>query len=558
VDRLKAWTPYLLVTAAAVLVLFPLSVYPTLLHRTPNGPLHWMVLEHLTSFLQGDTTALSHVIAADFPNGRPVRIIGWPFQLMAVPLVPLVGRVAAMNVALLGSLVLSGMLMVRLLRRMGLNASATAVGGLAWVCNPLMVSFLSNGQYENHVGWALPLTVLGLMRTDIRGFLMLAVGLLGAAFSSPYQAVPVAIVVCAVLLFQPKRLLPQIAATLVVVFGCCYFYYSGPQPLPGGECGPTSGAMPLVVAELFGFTGAVDAEMPFKVDRWTTFLAAFEHPVQWAYGLDLNHLNVAPGSGFVGLLPLIGGIVGLWRTWDQSWSKPLVLGGVVCLALALGPQLEIVRGDAVNLPMPADLLSWLPGISQMGTTLRFMSGVAFVLVVGLAFWVQGMAGKPWKIALVVVLVLTEWVFGTVSNVPMAAKAYQAPAGFDALPASGAVMTVPVMAHVSPEAHLWMGAILGRDVVGYCETPIEDYRREFGVVDFAQGGLPPNLETINSDFALMSEQGISYLAFMVVQPGEEQFRQTAAKLTFSLGTPDAVGNGIIGYRTDRSERSIPQK
>ena len=557
-ERLKTWTPYFLVTAAAVLVLFPLSVYPGLLHRTPNGPLHWMVLDHLSSFLQGHTKDLSHVIAADFPNGRPVRIIGWPFQLMAVPLVPLVGRIAAMNVALLVSLVLSGALMVRLLGRMGLNSTATALGGLAWVCNPLMVSFLSNGQYENHVGWALPLAVLGLMRSDTRGFLMLAVGLLGAAFSSPYQAVPAAIIVCAVLLFQPKRLLPQIMATLAVVFGCCYFYYSGPQPLPGGECGPTSGAMPLVVAELFGFTGAIDAEMPFQVDRWSVFLAAFEHPVQWVSDLDLHNLNVAPGSGFVGLLPLIGGIYGLWRTWGQSWSKPLALGAVLCLVLALGPQLEMTRGDPVNLPMPADLLAWLPGISQMGTTLRFMSGVAFALVVGLAFWVHGMGAKRWRIALVFVLVLAEWVFGTVSTVPMAAKAYQAPAGFDALPATGAVMTVPVMERVSPEAHLWMGAILERDVVGYCETPIRSYREQFGVVDFAQGGQPPNRETINSDLALLSEQGISYLAFMVVQPGEEHFRQTVDKLTFMLGTPDGVGNGIIGYRTDRSGRSIPQK
>ena len=89
-NRFKSWLPVLVCAAAAVLVLFPLSVYPTLFHRTPNTPLHLLVLDHLTAFLMGAPAELSHVVAADFPVGRPVRVIGWPFQLMAVPLVPVV------------------------------------------------------------------------------------------------------------------------------------------------------------------------------------------------------------------------------------------------------------------------------------------------------------------------------------------------------------------------------------------------------------------------------------------------------------------------------------
>ena len=135
-NRLRDWIPTLLCAIAAVLVLFPLSVYPTLFHRNPNLPLHLMVLDHLTAYFQGADINLSYVMAADYPNGRPVRVIGWPFQLMAVPLVPVVGRVVALNVALLASVILSGVLMVRLLSRMGLSRSAQVVGGLAWVMNP--------------------------------------------------------------------------------------------------------------------------------------------------------------------------------------------------------------------------------------------------------------------------------------------------------------------------------------------------------------------------------------------------------------------------------------
>ena len=112
------------------------------------------------------------------------------------------------------------------------------------------------------------------------------------------------------------------------------------------------------------------------------------------------------------------------------------------------------------------------------------------------------------------------------------------------------MTVPVRERVSPEAHLWMGAVLERDVVGYCDKSIAVYRQEIGLVDFAQGGMPPDRTTIARDFQALNQQGIGYIAFMVVQPGEAQFKQVAARMQALLGTADAVGDGVIGYRTKR--------
>ena len=509
-----------------------------------------MVLDHLTAYLMGEPLQLSHVVAADFPVGRPVRIIGWPFQLVALPLVPVVGRVVALNVALLISLIASGWLMVRLLAAMGMRQTTQLIGGVAWVMNPLMVSFLANGQYENHVGWALPLALLGMMRGGIRGHTMLALGLLGAAFSSPYQAVPAAIVVASVLWLHKQRQMGLLLGTLGAVFALCYAYYSGPQPTPGGECGPTSGSMPLVVSELLGFTGRLRAEMPFQVDRWTAFREAFAEPVIWSSDLDLHNLVVSPGSGFLGLVPLLGGVFGLWKIRDQPWFKALAVAGLGCLALALGPDLSLVRGETISMPMPGDILGWLPGISQMGTTLRFATGLAFVLVLGLCFFVDAAARNMTRLSLFLCVIFADWIFGTVSTVPMAARSYQLPAGFSALPDDGAVMTVPVRERVSPEAHLWMGAVLERPVVGYCDTSIESYREQYGLVDYAQGGFPPDRTTIARDFHALNQQGIGYIAFMVVEPGEAQFKRVAAQVQALLGTADAVGDGIIGYRTER--------
>ena len=108
-----------------------------------------------------------------------------------------------------------------------------------------------------------------------------------------------------------------------------------------------------------------------------------------------------------------------------------MVAGVGCLALALGPDLSLVRGQQISLPMPADILAWLPGVSQMGTTLRFTTGLAFVLIVGLCFLVEDVAKGRGRAALFGVLIAADWVFGTVSSVPMAARSYQLPSGFSA-------------------------------------------------------------------------------------------------------------------------------
>lgn len=551
-DTVKRWLPVLLCSAAAVLVLFPLSVYPDLFHRTPNTPLHLLVLDHLFMFMRGDVDQLSHVIAADFPTGRPVRIIGWPFQLLALPLVPVMGRVAALNISLLLTVLLSGVLMARLIRNMGLGVAAQTVAATAWVMNPLLVSFLSNGQYENHVGWAFPLVLLGLMRGGLKGNLLVGLGMLGAAFSSPYQAIPVAIVLGAVVLMLYRRSGVGLFATLGVVFLMCYVYFSGPQPTPGGECGPTSGNMPLSLNELFGMTGALQAEMPFQMDRWASFKMAFSEPAVWSRELGANTLLVSPSSGFLGLLPLIAGCVGMWRVRTLPWVKPLCLAAGTCLLFALGPEFSWARGSEVDLPMPADLLSLFPGLDQMGTTLRFMTGVAFVLVVGLAFLVESVAANRRRGfgCIVVVLIVAEWVFGTVPSVPMQTRAFQAPAGFDALPETGAVMGVPIMSTVPPEAHLWNGLVIERPVVGYCKTSILDYRERYGMVNYAQGGILPNSSVIARDFADMHNNGISYLAFLVPSPGEDQFQRSRKRIEAVLGPADAAGDGVIGYRTQR--------
>jgi hypothetical protein len=552
------WLPYLLCIAIGVLVMWPMSVYPSLLHRTPNTPLHMLVLEHLAGFVRGDVGDLSYVIAADFPDGRPVRIIGWPFQLLALPLVSVLGTAGALNTALLLSLMASGLLMVRLLERMSLGVMARAVGAGAWMMNPFLVSFLSNGQYENHVGWAFPLVLLGLMSGGARGGLAIALAIIGAAFSSPYQAIPVALVVLAALPFQ-RRHREAVLAALFFGLLACYLYFSGPQPAPGGECGPTSGTMPAVLIELLGQLDGV--HLPPGQSRGAALVQALTQPVEWTGDLALHRMSVAPTVGFLGWVPLIGGLLGLALYRSHGWARPLALGGLVCWLLALGPDLALQREQVLDLPMPADVLGWMPGISQMGTTVRFLTGTAFTLVIGLALGMDWLAKRlstgGQGGGLVVVLGLSclsligaEWLYGTPSPVPMQAQAYRAPQGFDALPAEGAVLAIPVVGGMPPEAHLWMGVVHGQPVVGYCAEDLDALTERLSLVEYAQGGTLPDPSTVQAELAELADRGISYVAFITVERGADRFDADVRRIQHLLGPADAVGDSVLGYRTAR--------
>jgi hypothetical protein len=556
------WIPHLIVIVLAVMALWPMSVYPGLFHRTPNTPLHLLVLEHLDAYLRGDVYDLAMVVAADWPTGRPVRVIGWPFQLMALPLVGLIGAVPALNLALLLSLILSGVCMVWMLERMGLGVGARAIGGAAWVLNPFLIGFLSNGQYENHVGWAFPLVWIGLARGGLRGGLILALALVAAAFSSPYQAVPVAVILMMALLFQRREDPWGALALLTVAFLACYQYFSGPQPIPGGECGPTSGAMPAVLTDLVrNLSGLPIAP---QMDRWQAWTSSLGDPVYWSKGLHLDDLGVTPSVAFLGFVPLIGGAIGLWTFRDKAWTSPITWGGIICGVLALGGGISINRVTTLDGPMPWDLAALMPGLSEMGTTLRFMTGTVFALVVGLALltdWLSRAARAHGFGHLGVGVILTllstgvgvDWLYGTVSPVPMNGLAMRAPEGFDALPDTGAVMAVPVLEQVPPEAHLWISVVVGRPVVGYCRTDIDQMRQEYRLVDYAQGGKLPDPALARRELEQMAERGILYLAFVVAEPGRDRFGVARQHIARLLGPPDAEGDGVFGYRTERSPR-----
>jgi hypothetical protein len=311
--------------------------------------------------------------------------------------------------------------------------------------------------------------------------------------------------------------------------------------------------------ELLGQTGGL--HIAAGPDRGSALIEALSNPVVWTRDLGLHRMGVTPTVGFLGFIPLIGGLAGLVCFRGHPWAKPLALGGLVCFVLALGPDLVVHRAQILELPMPADLLSILPGISKMGTTVRFLTGTAFVLVVGLALgvewlekWIRGAGGGSGLVmalgALSLLGVGAEWLYGTPSPVPMQANAAHLPQGLDALPESGAVLAIPVQGGMPPEAHLWLGVVHGQPVVGYCAEGLEQMRERLELVDYVQGGPLPDPSAVQAELQALSEQGISYLVFVATEPGADRFRATQGIVQRLLGPPDALGDSLIGYRTAR--------
>jgi hypothetical protein len=70
------------------------------------------------------------------------------------------------------------------------------------------------------------------------------------------------------------------------------------------------------------------------------------------------------------------------------------------------------------------------------------------------------------------------------------------------------------------------------------------------VDYAQGGPLPDPSAATAELQRLSESGVSYVAFLVPDPGRDKFEAAQRRIMHVLGPPDATGDGVFGYRTRR--------
>lgn len=566
--RARAALPWIAGAAAALAVWYPLSVAPARVHLSVNTPLHVYVLEHLRGLLDGGGEALGVLPGLDAPHGFPVRVVAWPVLAAALPWVRGLGGVAALNLGVTASLLASVAAMSLLLGRLGLGPGARAAGAVAWATSPLLCTFLANGQYENHAGFAIPLLAWGVLRGGPVGLLGCAAGLAGAAFSSPYQLVPALLAVAALAgLASPRgRAAPLALAGLASL--ACYAYYAGPGRTPGGSCAPTTGSQPALLSDMLGLgAGAPPPPPPGAPPPGPPPLALGEPPplstlVDPSYPDVVAPFLALPApdaSAYLGIATVAIGVAGLCAARRRPEARALAALAAGSVLLALGDRVGIAPGWSVDLPLPGDLQGLLPGIRQMGTTYRFLTGASFALAVGVALAVEAGAERATAagrhavggaLAVVVAALLVgDWACLGTGGSLVASAAPTRVRVLDAAAETGAVLVVGSPEPMSPEKHRMLGLLHGRPVVDFCTARPEAWAARHPALAAGWGvGVDP--AAARADLATLADEGVGYVV-VVPNPWDRGDRtRIERRVADVLGPPDAQGDGLLGYRTVR--------
>ncbi len=412
----------------ALLLRWPLSLFPDALPHDPNSALH--------SVMAADLAAHGHpgrLFALDFPEGVPVRRVAWPLLLLALPFQAVLAPVPALNLALVLLLAAQVVGVFFLARAEGARGPARAALALGAALAPTTLLFLGNGQPENVVFFPILLAGWGARRGGPRGLLLCALGLSLAAWSSPYQAVVAGAFALAGATSRggepccrccwSRRCAPCRSASTRQPGGRGARGGPGPHPARGRRP-PRAGQLERAAhpgTRPGHGAGAAGWQAPDR--RWPR----------------------SPATGaYLGLALVVGGGLGLWTGRKDPSVRAIAGAGATCLLLALGSSLHLSPSADTGLPLPWLLVGKLPGLKQMGATMRFLTGVELALALGVARLVGRHRGR---LALLTLALLVDALLLSPGRWPVAGSAAGCRPG--AGPARGAH---PAVAGHSPAVH----------------------------------------------------------------------------------------------------------
>lgn len=430
---------------AALLLRWPVGLYVDALPHDPNTALHAVAAADL--WATGDPL---HLYSLDWPDRVPVRFIGWPLLAVAAPLTAALDPISALNIALTVVLVVQAGGVAELLHQSGADRAGRLAGALGALLAPLGALFLGNGQPENVVFLPILLAGVAAWRGWTGG---LAIGLLLAASSSPYQGLVAGVFALAGGLVGGRRRL-AVAALVGALCAAPVALYFGSQAAdaPGADLTRTRPA-------------SADKPQPATLLGWGTpsvGLDAGLGPPGWATP-DRRWPQRPPGHApYLGWVLLLGGGVGLWRGRDQPLVRVAAVAGGVCLVLSLGARLGPI-------PLPWAALSALPGVGRLGATLRFGTGVEVALAVGLSALLRG---RPLGAGVVGIALAADVLLLSPAAWPVPASGLRANSLAAALP-PGPTLVWPGTPLLSTHQHAVLRLALDRPIATFNGPPPDD-------------------------------------------------------------------------------------
>ncbi len=360
------------------------------------------------SLSQGQLPYATDLLMA--PKGGLLWYIDPVGALLAAPLVPLIGVVAAWNLLILGNVLLASWTSRRLALAMGASPAASWVASAAMVCSPFLISEIHNGVSEAvGIGWPL-LALLACWRAlhqeRLGAWLLagLALGLAGVA--SYYYGLAAGIVAAGWFLLLrpahwPSRLLGGLLAAGLVAAMLLPVGWAIQRSLGGADPIIARAVMDEQAREFLMAHNAVDP-------RSFLWPGDFQSVDLASRGEAFRH------SAYLGLAAL-----GL-ALWSRRWR--VLLAAAVVGVLALGPWLWwngdwVTTASGARIPLPTQLLDMLlpavatthfqrlclpllgtvAALAAVGATrLPRWAGLAAVLVVAVDGLLIG--PSPWPVA----------------------------------------------------------------------------------------------------------------------------------------------------------------
>ena len=366
---------YVLYFALVAFILrYPTSADLSLVPLDPNFPLHALAGLDLSDGGSGFVNT-----RLEFPEGAPIRYLAWPLLFCAQLFEGSLHPVAAFHVGILTWLTLQGVLMMYLFHDFLEDRLRALIASTLALCAPQVLIALGNAQFENVAPAFLLLIAWSIERKQYKWLLF---GLFGSCFSSPYMGF-LGLLLALITGYHSKRV--WIYMTLSSAASWAYFtavtgsgVHESTQPAPSSmaESANLLGLiLPINIAENGG------TELPSIMER----IRLLSTPATSAPFDDKWFWVMVTASSFVGVSWILLGIVGIWQKKGDPIARHLILWALLTMLCSFGDQLFITLGtNQYSLPWIWKLTDFIPGLSDMNATHRFLMAPSLVLALGVA------------------------------------------------------------------------------------------------------------------------------------------------------------------------------
>ena len=390
----------------SIILRYPTSTDLSLIPLDPNFPLHALAGLDLSD---GGSGFVNNRL--EFPDGAPVRYLAWPLLLCALPFENSVQAVAAFHLGILTWLSLQGVLMMYLFNDFLENRFRAFVAATLALCAPQVVIALGNAQFENVapaflllIGWSI----------ERKRYKWLIFGLLGACFSSPYMGF-LGLLLALITGYRSKR----VWIYMVTSGLASWAYYTA---VTGGNVHESTQPAPSSMAESANILGLLlpvniaengGTELPSMMER----IRLFTTPTSSAPFDDTWFWVMVTASSFLGISWVILGLIGIWQKRGDPIAWNLLLWAALSLLCSFGNTLFINIGSVeLDIPWLWALADFLPGLSEMNATHRFLMAPSLVLALGVAC-----LGKRILLIFGCILCIVEALLVTPAHWPIPAK-----------------------------------------------------------------------------------------------------------------------------------------